>query len=97
MSQVRVRLPPLLLLFTNVNEENMAEKNNIDIYPVGTKVQLEEDILGTVLSITITGNHSSQVVYEIGWWSGKSFTKEHFYSYQFLKSSEKEKVRIGFS
>lgn len=74
----------------------MAEKNLFEIYPVGTKVHLEEDVFGTVLSITITGNHSSQVVYEIGWWSGKSFTKDHFYSYQFLKSSEKEKQKIGF-
>ena len=64
----------------------------ISIVPVGTEVELQPDIFGTVLSVTIT---NANPIYEIGWWNSRSYTKEHFYANQFTAKDNK-KTQIGF-
>jgi hypothetical protein len=65
----------------------------MNIIPVGTEVELQPDIFGTVLSVTI--RNSQEHIYEVGWWSSRSYTKEHFYSTQFNIKNQ-EKLKIGF-
>ena len=68
-------------------------KTTLDVYPVGSQVQLDDDFFGTVLSITIGDKNS--VFYEVGWWQGRSYSKEHFMSNQ-LNPTTGEPDRIGF-
>ena len=35
----------------------MMTKNNIEIYKIGSKVKLTEDVFGTVVAINITGDN----------------------------------------
>ena len=68
--------------------------SKLTIIPVGTKVGLVEDVVGTVRSVTIHGNES--VAYEVGWWSGRSFTTDHFYESE-LNPQVGTRQQIGFN
>ena len=68
-------------------------KANLDIFPVGSKVQLDDDLFGTVLSVTIGDKNS--VFYEVGWWQSRSYSKEHFVENQLTLTTGKPN-RIGF-
>ena len=68
-------------------------KANLDVFPVGSKVQLDDDLFGTVLSVTIGDKNS--VFYEVGWWQSRSYSKEHFVESQLTLTTGKPD-RIGF-
>lgn len=69
-------------------------KNTIELNAVGSKVKLEDDVYGTITSIHIADNNS--VSYEVGWWNGRSYSKEHFSPSQ-LTVTVADKIRIGFA
>ena len=63
------------------------------VIPVGTKVILEEGIVGVVENITIyEGNY---VTYNCSWWNGRSRDCESFQSDRVSPVTD-EKVNIGF-
>lgn len=66
----------------------------MNIIPVGTEVELQPDIFGTVLSVTI--RNSKEPIYEVGWWNSRSYSKEYFYANQ-LTVKNQEKLQIGFA
>ena len=68
-------------------------KATLEVFPVGSKVQLDEDLVGTVLSVTIGDKNS--VFYEVGWWQSRTYTKECFVHDQ-LTLTLGETARIGF-
>jgi uncharacterized protein YodC (DUF2158 family) len=51
-------------------------KNTLEFYNVGTKVKLEKDIQGTIISVTIQSNNA--ISYICGWWNGRSYCTETF-------------------
>lgn len=65
----------------------------IEVYNIGSKVKLGEDIYGTIVSIAIHGDNS--VTYECGWWSGRSYDTRWFYANQ-IEVTLSEKTKIGF-
>jgi len=69
-------------------------KNTIELNPIGTKVKLAEDVIGTIIGIHISGNQS--INYEVGWWNGRSYNKETFSSFELTVTTD-EKIRIGFA
>ena len=72
-----------------------VEKDSIEIYNVGTEVELTEGVNAKIITIAIHENNSVQ--YECAWWSGESRAKEWFTSSDFLSTGEKDSVtKIGF-
>lgn len=71
----------------------MKKPESIELNAIGTKVKLEDDVIGTVIGINISQNNS--VSYEVGWWNGRSYSKDHFLSHQLVITTD-EKMRIGF-
>lgn len=69
-------------------------KNTIELNAVGSKVKLEDDVVGTIIGINIQANNS--ITYEVGWWNGRSYSKDHFCSHQLTLTSD-DKIRIGFA
>ena len=63
------------------------------LIPVGTKVVLSEDVIGTVESITIYGNN--YVTYNCSWWNGRSVSEQHFRADSVSPVTE-ERLSIGF-
>ncbi len=68
-------------------------KTTLEVFPVGSKVQLDEDLFGTVLSVTVGDKDS--VFYEVGWWQSRSYSKDHFAENQLILTLG-EPSRIGF-
>jgi hypothetical protein len=68
----------------------------LTVIPLETKVGLctDEDVIGTVRSITLHANNS--VSYEVGWWSGRSFLTDHFYESE-LNTEVLDRQQIGFN
>lgn len=69
-------------------------KDKLEVYSVGSKVKLAEDVYGTIVSINISDNN--YISYECGWWNGRSYTKDRFSSHQ-IQVCVGDKVRIGFA
>lgn len=69
-------------------------KNTIELNAIGSKVKLEDDIVGTIIGINIQANNS--ITYEVGWWNGRSYNKDTFSSHQLVIITE-DKMRIGFA
>lgn len=69
-------------------------KNSIELNPIGTKVRLEEDVIGTIIGIHVSQNNS--ITYDVGWWNGRSYSKDSFISSQLIVTTD-EKIRIGFA
>ena len=69
-------------------------KNSLDLYRIGSKVKLTDDVVGNIVSITIHGDN--YVSYECGWWNGRSYSIESFTSNQIEVTTE-EKIKIGFA
>ena len=51
-------------------------------------------MFGTIVGIHISQNNA--IVYEVGWWNGRSYSKDTFLPHQLIITSE-EKMRIGFA
>jgi hypothetical protein len=65
-----------------------------ELNAIGTKVRLEDDVFGTIVGIHISQNNA--IAYEIGWWNGRSYSKDAFLPHQLVITSD-EKIRIGFA
>ncbi|NDD84192.1 hypothetical protein EBZ38_07960 [bacterium] len=65
----------------------------LEVYSVGSKVKLAEDVEGTIVAICIHGDNS--VTYECGWWNGRSYDTRWFYKDQ-LEITINQKTKIGF-
>lgn len=68
-------------------------KNAVEVYKVGSKVKLTDDVFGTIISINIRSDNS--VSYECGWWNGRSYSTQSFDANQ-IEVTVVEKYRIGF-
>lgn len=71
----------------------MKKTESIELNSIGSKVKLEDDVIGTVIGINISQNNS--VSYEVGWWNGRSYSKDNFLPHQLVVTTD-EKMRIGF-
>lgn len=69
-------------------------KNSIELNAIGSKVKLEDDVIGTVVGVNIS--HNNSITYEVGWWSGRSYSKDTFTPNQLIPTTD-EKLRIGFA
>jgi hypothetical protein len=67
--------------------------DTLDIIAPGTEVKLADDVFGKVLAVTI-GVES--VAYEVGWWSGRSFSRDHFTFDQLTVEESGHTRTIGF-
>jgi hypothetical protein len=63
------------------------------VIPVGTKVNLAEDIIGVVENITIYNDN--YVVYNCSWWNGRSLDCKPFQAGS-ISTVTDEKMTIGF-
>jgi hypothetical protein len=63
------------------------------VIPVGTKVNLTEDVIGVVENITIYSDN--YVVYNCSWWNGRSIECKSFQASNISPVTD-EKVFIGF-
>lgn len=71
----------------------MKKSETIELNAVGAKVKLEDDVVGTIIGINIS--HNNTVSYQVGWWNGRSYSKDDFLPHQLVATTE-EKIRIGF-
>lgn len=69
-------------------------KNSLELNAIGSKVQLEDDVIGTIVGAHIS--HNNSITYEVGWWSGRSYSKDTFMPNQLTPTND-EKTRIGFA
>jgi hypothetical protein len=69
-------------------------KNSLELYKIGSKVKLTEDIYGTIVGIHISGENT--VTYSCGWWNGRSYDVRDF-SENHIEVALAEKFRIGFA
>lgn len=69
-------------------------KNSLELYKIGSKVKLADDVYGTIVSVTISGENN--ISYKCGWWNGRSYSTEHFAPNE-LEVTVVEKTKIGFA
>lgn len=69
-------------------------KNVLELYKIGSKVKLTEDVFGTIVSINIRGDNS--VTYECGWWNSRSYSTQSFAPNE-IEVTLADKIRIGFA
>ena len=71
----------------------MTKTNTVDVYKIGSRVKLAEDVFGNIVGINIRGDN--YITYECGWWNGRSYDTKWFHSSEF-EVTLVEKHRIGF-
>jgi len=71
----------------------MTKTNTIEVYKIGSRVKLAEDVIGNIVGISIRGDNN--ITYECGWWNGRSYDTKWFHSSEF-EVTLVEKSRIGF-
>ena len=77
----------------NTKGDDMKDK--LEVLSVGTQVKLADDVFGIVLGINIRDNNTTY--YEVGWWSGGSYTEQLFQSSQVKSHGLPSKAQqIGF-
>ncbi len=69
-------------------------KNTLEVYKIGSKVKLADDVHGNIIGINILGDNS--VSYKCGWWNGRSYSTEYFASSD-IEVTVADKIRIGFA
>jgi uncharacterized protein YodC (DUF2158 family) len=69
-------------------------KNSLEVYKIGSKVKLTDDVYGTIVSATISADNN--ISYKCGWWNGRSYSTEYF-SPSELEVTVVEKTKIGFA
>ena len=80
------------------NKDNNKETNMVDaleVYEVGTKVVLEEDIEAKIVQVAI--HAGNWVQYECAWWNGGSRVREWFVVDDFTVAKKKNLMKIGFA
>ena len=68
-------------------------KNSIDLYKIGTKVKLTDDVYGTIIGINIRGDN--YISYDCSWWNGRTYDSRTFNPNE-IEVTLSEKTRIGF-
>ena len=68
-------------------------KNTLDLYSVGTKVKLADDVFGTIIGIMLRGDN--HITYECAWWNGRSHDSKWFHQKE-IEVTASDKTRIGF-
>ncbi len=69
-------------------------KNVLELYKIGSKVKLTDDVYGTIIGVHINGDNN--VAYECGWWNSRSYSTESFSANE-IEVTVAEKTKIGFS
>jgi hypothetical protein len=69
-------------------------KNVLELYKIGSKVKLTDDVYGTIVGIHISGDNN--VEYECGWWNSRSYSTQSFSANE-IEVTVAEKTKIGFS
>ena len=60
----------------------------VEVYKIGTKVQLNPEIVGTIIGVNIRSvNHL--ITYECGWWNNKSYDTKWFHAEELKIINEK--------
>ena len=72
----------------------MKKIETLEVNAIGAKVKLEDDIIGTIIGINIS--HNNSILYQVGWWNGRSYCTETFMQEQIEAIVTTEKTRIGF-
>jgi uncharacterized protein YodC (DUF2158 family) len=65
----------------------------LEVYSIGSKVKLAEDVYGSIVGIAIHGEND--VTYECGWWNGRSYDTRWFHAGE-IEVTLAEKTKIGF-
>ena len=65
----------------------------LEVYSVGSKVKLAEDIEGTIVAVAIHAGNN--ITYECGWWNGRSYDTRCFHASQ-IETTLGDRTRIGF-
>lgn len=68
--------------------------SKLEVYKVGTKVKLVDDVIGTITAINIRA--SDYVTYECGWWNGRSYDSKWFSTEELTPTDDSVKTKIGF-
>ena len=68
-------------------------KAHIEVFSIGTVVDLGEKLKGTVIEILISGNQC--VKYKCSWWDGKTRKSEWFYARE-IDGPYEERIQFGF-
>jgi len=68
-------------------------KNVLELYKIGSKVQLADDVYGIITGINIRGDN--YITYECGWWNGRSYDSKWFHGDE-IEITTNEKTKIGF-
>jgi hypothetical protein len=71
----------------------MSKNTTVDVYKIGSKVKLTEDVFGTITGINIRGDND--IYYECGWWNSRSYTTQMF-AVNEIEVTLVEKTKIGF-
>lgn len=69
-------------------------KNSLELYKIGSKVKLADDVYGVITAICLRGDN--YVTYECAWWNGRSHDNKWFHSSE-IEVALSEKTRIGFA
>ena len=69
-------------------------KNTLELYKIGSKVKLADDVYGIITAISIRGDN--YVTYECAWWNGRSHDSRWFHTSE-IEVTLSEKTRIGFA
>ena len=86
---------PIAPIYFKTFEEQgkQMSKNSLELYKIGSKVKLADDVHGVIVSINIRSDN--YVTYECGWWNGRSYSTQSFASNE-IEVTVAEKTRIGF-
>ena len=71
----------------------MTKDTTVDVYKIGSKVKLADDVFGNIVGISIRGDN--HITYECGWWNGRSYDTKWFHPSEFTVTVC-DKTRIGF-
>ena len=71
----------------------MTKNTTVEVYKIGSRVKLAEDVFGNIVGISIRGDN--HITYECGWWNGRSYDTKWFHSSEY-EVTLAEKHRIGF-
>lgn len=85
--------PTAAIFSIKLIKEIIMSKNSLELYKVGSKVKLTDDVYGTIVGVVISSDNS--VSYKCGWWNGRSYSTEYFSSNE-LEVTVVEKTKIGF-
>jgi uncharacterized protein YodC (DUF2158 family) len=69
-------------------------KNSVELYKIGSKVKLTDDVYGIITGISIRGNN--YITYECAWWNGRSHDSKWFHENE-IEVTVAEKYKIGFA